>query len=126
MNTISAKEAANRTRRAMALRDLILELGWDLAKAESLDEDLWKALALTIERRSGRHFREPSKATKAETLGLLRGDLAVVPVAMPTASHMPAPVKPVRREDLARVGRGSDVDRLGRKRMPTNVSLMVD
>lgn len=101
MNTISAKEAANRTRRAMALRDLIVEVGWDEARIKAEGEDGWKALARTIERRSGRPFKAPSERTQDEALGLLRGELTVVPVAMPLGLN-------------------------GRPRVPTNVSLMVD
>lgn len=102
MDTISAKEAANRTRRAMALRDLMLEVGWDEAKIKAEGEDGWEALARTIERRSGRPFRAPSERTQDETLGLLRGELILVPVAMPALGLN------------------------GRPRVPVNVSLMCD
>lgn len=127
MNTISAGEAANRTRRALALRDLLLEVGWDADKAAQLGDDGWDALARTLAARTRRPFRTPSPETRRQAIGLLRGALTVVPVAMPAADRpMPAPAPSVTAEDLARVGRGSDVDRLGLKRVPTNVSLMVD
>lgn len=76
MTTISAREAANRTRRAMALRDLMLEAGWDVAKITAEGQDGWEALARTIALRSGRPFRTPSQATQAQALELLKGALA--------------------------------------------------
>jgi hypothetical protein len=85
--TISAREAANRTRRAMALRDLMLEVGWDVAKITAEGDTGWKALARTIEKRDGRPFRDPSAETRDQALGLLSGALTVsqVPVAVPAA-----------------------------------------
>ncbi len=108
MNTISSREAANRTRRAMALRDLLLEVGFDADRAGQLGEDGWAALARTIAARTGRSFRSPSEATRSQALGLLTGALTVVPVALPTA-ELPAPI-----------------GRNGRPVFPTNISLMVD
>lgn len=79
-NTISAAEAANRARRAMALRDLLLEIGWDVERASALPQRGWDSLARTISERQvatgGKVFRSPSSATQAEAIELLRGALA--------------------------------------------------
>lgn len=126
MTTISTREAANRTRRAMALRDLLLELGLGLDWIEAQGEDGWAALARTITLRSGRLFRTPSPKTQEEALGLLTGAREVVEVQVTAPAATPAPAPRVTAADLARLGRGSAIGANGRPRVPTNVSLMVD
>ena len=119
MNTISASEAANRTRRAMALRDLMVEVGWDADKAARMDDSGWDALARTIAARTGRPFRSPSPATRDQAIGLLRGELTTVPVAV-AASPAGVRTTPPAADVTGRIGLN------GRSRVATNVSAMVD
>jgi hypothetical protein len=126
MTTISTREAANRTRRAMALRDLMLEAGWDAERITREGQDGWEALARTITLRTGRLFRIPSVKTQEEALGLLTGARQVVEVQVTAPAATPAPAPRVTAADLARLGRGSAIGANGRPRVPTNVSLMVD
>jgi hypothetical protein len=139
--TISAREAANRTRRAMALRDLMLEVGWDVAKITAEGDAGWRALARTIEKRDGRPFRDPSPETRDQALGLLSGALTVsnLPVAVPAtqvpqskpATFVPASAgAPSPRPELGSAGPTGTGDlgigRNGLRRVPTNITLMVD
>ncbi len=122
-NTVSAKEAANRTRRAMALRDLLIEVGWNADKAAQLGDDGWDALARTIERRQGRPFRSPSAETRTQAIGLLAGELTIVPVAMPAARPAGVKTTPAAPATAATIAHGPSA---GRPRVPVNVSLLVD